>query len=490
MMFQPPEFELKYYTLLLRRRLRLILGTLAGCVVAALLLNIVTEPVYRATTRIEVRKEPDRSPLTGEAIASYGWNSDNVALYTAAELITNRALLRDVVVALRASGNLVTEPPRENAARTLFGHMIGHRNAAGVAHAADAGPAGPVADAEVNADVDWLLQIIEVKPINDTRLVQIQVDHWVPGVAKAIADTLAHRFVAYEENARASADMGRQEYLDRQLKELRGQIEDSERLLYSSHELGLNALDGKLKQLTETAGRMNEAYVNVKTERLAVEARMKLVRDALRDSLMAWDELPVQNETVQGLWRELLQTRTELARAREVYRPKHPKLMILESQLQSLEDNIRAELHKAVGALETEYAMIKGRESGLQSSLTQTETELRATDDRAGRYTALESELKSKRDIYALLIAKSQELQISGEVQQALVAVVEQATLDANPVRPRPILNVAMGLIVGLTAGVGLALLMEFMRRTIKTPKDITDVLHLPILGMIPRSQS
>src|SRR5436309_15273621 len=135
-MFQPPEFELKYYTLLLRRRLRLILGTLAGCVLAALLLNIMTEPVYRATTRIEVRKEPDRSPLTGEAIANYGWNSDNVALYTAAELITNRALLRDVVEALRVSGNLQTEPPRKNAVRALFARMDGRTD---VAHAAEAG---------------------------------------------------------------------------------------------------------------------------------------------------------------------------------------------------------------------------------------------------------------------------------------------------------------------------------------------------------------
>ena len=119
-MFTPPEFELKHYALLLRRRLRLIVGTVSGCILAALFLNIVTEPVYRASTRIEVRKEPDRSPLTGEAVANYGWNSDNVALYTAAELITNRALLRDVVVSLRASGSLQTEPPRRTAMRGLL----------------------------------------------------------------------------------------------------------------------------------------------------------------------------------------------------------------------------------------------------------------------------------------------------------------------------------------------------------------------------------
>jgi polysaccharide biosynthesis transport protein len=487
-MFHPPEFELKTYALLMRRRLRLIVGVVSGCILAALFLNIVTEPVYRASTRIEVRKEPDRSPLTGEAIANYGWNSDNVALYTAAELLTNRALLRDVVEALRKSGNLMTEPPRRGKMRNLFGRMMGRvPGISDVANAGESNPA-PLSEEDVNRDIDWLLEITHVKPISDTRLVQIQADHWVPRIAQVIADTLARKFVVYEDRKRAEGDLSRLDFLNRQLKDLRGEIEDRERILYSSHELGLNGLDSKLKQLTETTGHMNGEYVKAKSDRLACEARIKQVNKALRDSMMSWDELPVQNETVQVLWRELLQTRTELARAREVYRPRHPKLMILESQLQSLQDNIRAELHKAVGALESEYAMLQGREQGLKSSMQQTDEELRVIDDRAGKFTALESELKSKREVYALLIAKAQELQIAGEVKQSLVAVVEPATLEPGPIRPRPALNLAMGLIVGLTAGAGLALLLEFVRRTIKAPKDITDTLHLPVLGMIPKS--
>src|SRR5580765_5442876 len=314
-MFHPPDFELKYYILLIRRRLRLILGVVSGCILAALILNIVTAPVYRASTRIEVRKEPDRSPLTGEAIANYGWNSDNVALYTAAELLTNRALLRDVVLALRASGNLVTEPPRRGAMRNFFGRMIGRVGVPDVANAGETNSA-PLSQEDVDRDIDWLLEITHVKPINDTRLVQIQADHWVPRIAQAIADTLAQQFVEYEDKKRAEGDLSRLEYLNRQLKDLRGEIEDRERILYSSHELGLNGLDSKLKQLNETTGHMNEEYVKAKSDRLACEARIKQVNKALRDSLMSYDELPVQNETVLGLWRELLQTRTDLARAR------------------------------------------------------------------------------------------------------------------------------------------------------------------------------
>ena len=481
--FQPQEIDLKYYGQLLRRRYRLIAGTVGACLLAAMLLNLATRPVFRATTRIEVRKEPNRSALTGEAIASYGWNSDNVALYTAAELITNRALLRDVALALRTEAGLDLSPPHRSPGR-LLGRLTGQVEA----HAAPL--AGPPSEAELNRDIDMLLRITRVKPIHETRLVMIQVDHWVPAIAKAIADTLAGQFVAHEEKKRAAAGSSQLGYLKQQLDAVRTKIENSERLLYSSNELGLTVLDGKLRQLTETVGHLNEAQVKAKTDRLGVEARLELVRKALGDATMSWDDLPVQNETVQGLWKELVQTRIELARAREVYRGRHPKLAVLESQLQSLQESVRAELRKAVGSLEAEYAMLKSKEAGLGASLAQTEGQLNVTNDRHGRHTAMESELKSNRELYALLVAKAQELQITGEVQQALVAVVEAATLGARPVRPRPAMNLMMGVVVGLTGGLGLALLMEFLRRTIKTPKDLTEALQLPILGMIPKAQT
>ena len=204
---------------------------------------------------------------------------------------------------------------------------------------------------------------------------------------------------------------------------------------------------------------------------------------------MSWDHLPVQNESLQGLYKSLLETRTELARAREVYKAKHPRLAMLESQLASTQQNIRAELNKAVDALESDYAMLKGREQSLQASIGQAEDQLRDMNDRVGQHTALESELKSNRDLYSLLIAKAQEMQISGEVQQPLIAVVDAATLSAKPVRPRKALNLTLGVVVGLMSGAGLAMLLEFVRRTIKTPQDLTESLQLPILGMIPKTR-
>ncbi|RLQ94798.1 YveK family protein [Falsibacillus albus] len=54
-----------------------------------------------------------------------------------------------------------------------------------------------------------------------------------------------------------------------------------------------------------------------------------------------------------------------------------------------------------------------------------------------------------------------------------------------SPIKPKPLLNVAIAIVVGLMAGVGLAFLLEYLDNTIKTEQDIERGLELPVLGVI-----
>ncbi|WP_462410334.1 YveK family protein [Neobacillus sp. Marseille-QA0830] len=67
------------------------------------------------------------------------------------------------------------------------------------------------------------------------------------------------------------------------------------------------------------------------------------------------------------------------------------------------------------------------------------------------------------------------------------VSVLAWADVPANssPIKPRPLLNVAIAIVVGLMAGVGLAFLLEYLDNTIKNEQDIEKQLELPILGVI-----
>lgn len=53
------------------------------------------------------------------------------------------------------------------------------------------------------------------------------------------------------------------------------------------------------------------------------------------------------------------------------------------------------------------------------------------------------------------------------------------------PIKPQPVLNIAIALVVGLMAGVGLAFLIEYFDNTVKNEQDIEKTLELPILGVI-----
>lgn len=65
------------------------------------------------------------------------------------------------------------------------------------------------------------------------------------------------------------------------------------------------------------------------------------------------------------------------------------------------------------------------------------------------------------------------------------VSVVKRASLPTTPSSPRKDLNLALGFLIGLVAGVGAAVLRETLDTTVKDPERTRDDLGLPVLGSI-----
>jgi capsular polysaccharide biosynthesis protein len=67
------------------------------------------------------------------------------------------------------------------------------------------------------------------------------------------------------------------------------------------------------------------------------------------------------------------------------------------------------------------------------------------------------------------------------------VNILAKAVVKENmsPVKPQPVLNIAIALVIGLMAGVGLAFLLEYLDNTIKNEQDVERHLDLPLLGVI-----
>src|SRR5207245_308335 len=138
--------------------------------------------------------------------------------------------------------------------------------------------------------------------------------------------------------------------MSQQMDETKRRIKKLETSLNRSSSKAPVILAEQLKQLTDAIGGLNDSYVKIQTDRLAVGARLARVRAVLRDSLRDPSDIPIQSETLDGLWRSLLARQADLARAREVYQEGHPKVMMLLSELRNLRESIHAELAKTVSA--------------------------------------------------------------------------------------------------------------------------------------------
>jgi len=469
----------------------IVVASVAGFVALAACLNIFTPPVYRATVRLEIPRPADRSPWTGQSVPSGSYQSENVALYTAAELITSRVLLGQLAADL---DHTPFEPELAHAAAggSLRG-LAAQLRGAGLPIEEPYGASEAVAAASGTSDphlreteIDWLQEIVSVQPVRDTRLVDIKVEYTRPEGARVIADRLARLFVGYLSEKSAADDTSGLAYLENQIAQVKQRIEASENLLYEPGRTSLASMRSRAAQLNETIGSLNAAYAKARTDRLAVGARLARLRSFAPEKADAWIHEPIESETLDALRRDLLSCQMRLAAARSVYREKHPKLIVIESECASLQARIREELPGAIANLAGEQSLLAAREADLERALAQTGAEMGAAEERVQRSGVVEAELKANQDLYARLLAKVQDERIEGQMRTRPAGIVDPATVDPNPVRPRKALNFAVCLLAGLLVGVGGALLAPPHRPAIQDPRVLEEELDLPVVAVYP----
>src|SRR5262249_19209519 len=105
------------------------------------------------------------------------------------------------------------------------------------------------------------------------------------------------------------------------------------------------------------------------------------------------------------------------------------------------------------------------------------------------RVARLQREVDLHEAHYRKYADNLEQLQIDGALEAekiSNISIVQPATYDAKPVRPRPLLNLGLGLLFALLGGLGLALLLASLDPSLKTPEEVEQRLGLPALASIP----
>jgi uncharacterized protein involved in exopolysaccharide biosynthesis len=290
----------------LAERKRLVLGVLATFTAFGLALNAFTPPVYRATVRVEFPRTAERSPWTGQPVPGGNFQSENMALFTSAELITNRVLLGRLATDLsRSEPALLAQSQAEKRRDGL--HWLRVPIARASTTAAPAGT-GIVYDPVVlGARVDRLERAIAVEPVADTRLVDIRVEDSDPVMARETADRLARLFVEWQQQRHASSDTSGLTFVLGEIAQVKDRIEATS--------AALARLGGPFTRVTHVRTRV------------------------------------AGSGSPSSLSRDLAKAESDLAEARGTYRDQHPRVQGLVGEVQALRRQVANETRS--GSYET-----------------------------------------------------------------------------------------------------------------------------------------
>ena len=140
-----------------------------------------------------------------------------------------------------------------------------------------------------------------------------------------------------------------------------------------------------------------------------------------------------------------------------------------------------------VGAVATTFVQKVGEDSAAQTDRLQQQIQSRIAElDRriaaGGQAQTVESLRGARTELEKQLAAL-----VAGQIAQgASVSLVGAPTGSSAPVKPRPLLNLIAGFLLGLLAGVGLAYLRSRLDRGLHSAAEAEQLLGVPVLAPIP----
>jgi polysaccharide chain length determinant protein (PEP-CTERM system associated) len=129
-------------------------------------------------------------------------------------------------------------------------------------------------------------------------------------------------------------------------------------------------------------------------------------------------------------------------------------------------------------------------ERRLRSVIADYQARVEAAPSRESELIALTRDYDTLRQTYASLLSKQEDAKIAANLERRQIGeqfkVLDPAQLPERPTSPDRMRLNAMGIVVGLVLGLGVALLLELGDTTFKSDDDVTAALNLRVLALVP----
>jgi len=489
------QIHLRDYLRVIQRHKWTVITVFAIIVITVVIHAFTATPIYESTTRLIIDKENPNVVSIQEVMAIDASGTDYYQ--TQYKIIESRTVAREVIRRLHLDKSEEFFPtPKDdlisNLKRSIQETIAFWKDSiTSLLRTGDESIPKTLEGFEPNSPlVDDFISKIEVSPIRNSRLVDVNFQAKDPVLAATIVNTLANAYIDQNLEIKLRAVQDAVKWLHNRIQEEGNKVEKAEQALlrYKEKHSIVTDFSSDVENITaQKLAQLNTQVVEVESERVEAETRYKQAM-ALSNTPDMVDSITevLNNELIlqiKSMEVELYKRMSELSKR---YGQKHPQMVAIESELKTLNKRKTQEVNRVINSLKNEYRVILAKENSLKAALAKQKKDSLELNQKAIEYGVLRREAESARHMYELLIKRFKETSLTEDMKTGNIRIIDRAEVPEDPVKPKKKLNVFLAIILGLFTGIGLAFFFEYLDNTIKTPEDVKQHLNIPYLGLIP----
>jgi succinoglycan biosynthesis transport protein ExoP len=457
----PPGKELSqesFLAIALRHRW-IILSTTLLFLIVGLLYLLKATPIYTSTARLYVEQTGPKIISEYEGVMTQSKNY----LYTQSELIKSTPIIIGIA-----------DDAQMNQLRTF---------------------------SEVDNLVAYLKKILNITVGKKDDIIAVSLNSPYPSEAAQIVNALVESYIEYHATRKRSTVLEVLKILQKEKVKRDKQLSEKfKQMLEFSKTSGVLSLDNNsehivFQRLAKLSEALTEAQLATINARADYEAALSMKSEPakIKQFAMAQPNVGVRvsvNDMETQLLSELKALEAELKNVKLYCTEEHPSVQALRSKVNHIKGQLAEQAKQYADAyievMRLRWETAKQREDELLTSFASQREAAEDLSVKATEYSVLQSELKRTERLCEILDDRIKELNVTEDVGALNISILEVARPAIKPTKPQKARIMSIALALGLIFGCSLALLRDWLDYRLRSADEISAVLGLPVLGIIP----